>query len=469
MSMITLFHLPPVAVLSALFCLGVAPTGAAAPATSGTTATPSAATSKPLAHAPDGTTDPWIWPSEPPADCPFQKSQDLVGVAFTSKIKRYTHKGPGYADTWFPTWGGDDVLYSPFTDGATPRLDDRRDHAKSWTEPYMTGYAAMEGTDPFNLKVYSLGLMHNPAPPYKGRYPCGSLMHNGIWYYGTYCLGPDGKTMYVGSEYNWPWMGCFVGFQISKDTGLTWETVPVSPEKPLFNESGHHGQPLKFGAPHFVDFGRNMQYSPDGKAYLVAQGADADDPKPRFGNLSWISGDQVYLCRVTPAVENMNDPTKYEFFGGHDREGKAIWTSKLAQCRPLFEWNNQTGCVTMTYSAPLRKYITCVTSGWPTNFRMSSYFLESDDITGPFRLIAYLKDFGEQAYFLNLPTKFIREDGYRMTLFYSANYAKNQHGGTLKQNPPGSAYGLMVLDTVLLTKATYDEYRNNPRPAAKGF
>jgi hypothetical protein len=34
------------------------------------------------------------------------------------------------------------------------------------------------------------------------------------------------------------------------------------------------GYPVKIGAPKFVDFGKNMEHSPDGKAYLVAHGAD---------------------------------------------------------------------------------------------------------------------------------------------------------------------------------------------------
>ena len=38
---------------------------------------------------------------------------------------------------------------------------------------------------------------------------------------------------------------------------------------------------------------------------------------------------------------------------------------------------------------------------------MRSYILEADALTGPWRLVTYLKDFGEQAYFLNFPSKFI--------------------------------------------------------------
>jgi hypothetical protein len=32
----------------------------------------------------------------------------------------------------------------------------------------------------------------------------------------------------------------------------------------LFGESAKHGREVEIGSPHFVDFGRNMEYSPDG-------------------------------------------------------------------------------------------------------------------------------------------------------------------------------------------------------------
>ena len=59
------------------------------------------------------------------------------------------------------------------------------------------------------------------------------------------------------------------------------------------------GYPVKIGAPHFVDFGKNMEHSPDGNAYLVGHGAEYPDKEPRVANLSWISGDQIYLSGKT--------------------------------------------------------------------------------------------------------------------------------------------------------------------------
>jgi hypothetical protein len=276
-------------------------------------------------------------------------------------------------------------------------------------------------------------------------------MYHGIWYYGTYCLGPDGSTKYGDLVVNWPWLGPFVGFRISKDKGLTWKDCPHTPEKSLFGETGLNGYPVKIGSPHFVDFGKNMQYSPDGKAYMVAHGADIHDKMPRFWNSSWITGDQIYLLRVTPSVENINDITKWEFYAGKDQQGNAIWTSNFKDIRPLLEWNNNMGCVTITYNAPLKKYLMCVTDGGNTCSKMNTYLLESNSLTGQWKIITYMKDFGEQAYFVNIPSKFISSDGQTMWLMYSGNFATNWNNEQIKEIPTGSHYGL-VMQKIQLTK-----------------
>ncbi len=403
---------------------------------------------------------PRVWPSEESADCPFEKSKEITGIAFTGRHSDYK-----LADTWYPSWASDDRLYSPWTDGSCPRLDGSVERSNSGRGQYaQTGQAVMEGDDPLNLKIYSLGLTEASALPYEGRYPAGSLVYNGVWYYGTYCLAPHGRTRYGPTDYNWPWLGPLVGFRTSTDYGRTWKETPHTPEKPLFGETGMWGHPVKIGAPHFVDFGKNMEHSPDGMAYLVAHGATEPDAKPRFGNLSWISADQIYLLRVRPTPESINDAGQYEFFAGHDVRGQAVWSKKFDEIKPLVEWNNNAGNVTVTYNAPLKRYLMSVTDGWPTFAKMSSYILESEKLTGPWRLVTYLKDFGEQAYFLNFPSKFISKDGRTAWLCYSANFARDWNNNKILPKPPGSRYGLVLQEVKLLDRASYEEYRRNPRP-----
>ncbi len=394
--------------------------------------------------------EPFVWTSEIPEDCPFEHSEEYNAVKFLG-IKSGYH----YGDTWYPTWASNDTLYSPWTDGKTTRLDGYTDWSQSWVDPVhiTTGQGVIVGNDPLTMKAYSIGLdKSSPAAPYHGRYPCGSLIYNGVWYYGTYCLDPAGSTKYGDITVNWPWLGPFVGFRTSEDYGHNWKPCPHDPENPIFGETGINGYPVKIGAPHFVDFGKNMEYSPDGKAYLVAHGADTTDTKWRFWNDSWITGDQVYLLRVTPSVENINDASKYEFYGGKDGNGNPLWTSDFNKIKPLLEWNNNMGCVTITYNAPLKKYIMCVTDGVNTYSKMNTYLLESDSITGKWKLITYMKDFGEQAYFVNIPSKFISKDGKTAWLLYSANYWDEMNGEKIGVNPPGSHYGMVFQKIQLLNK-----------------
>jgi hypothetical protein len=394
----------------------------------------------------------YFWETGAPSDIPFESSDELVEVGFTGRYKNYTT-----ADTWYPTWADDGNLYSPYTDGA---VDDilsisDADWSKQGTENTTTGNAVIFGNDPMNLEVKSLGTEKANAAPYRGRYPCGSLIHNGIWYYGTYCLGPKSMVEDNGFPYNWPWLGPVVGFRTSEDYGKSWEDCPLSPSEPLLEESGLEGNPVKIGSPHFVDFGQNMEHSPDGKAYLVAHGASEGPEGRRFSYNSWITGDQVYLIRVDPSPETINEQSSYEYFSGYGETGKAIWTKDFEKIRPMLEWKDKMGCVTMTYNAPLKKYIMCVTDGGRTRYYMNTYILESDHAEGPWKLVRYFERFGEQSYFVNMPSKFISDDGLTMWMCYSANFGRNEFH--FEEKPDGSKYAMSLHEIRLKTGVIKDK------------
>ena len=379
-----------------------------------------------------------VWPSQPPSGCPFPPSESFTAVAFTGRQASY-----GGADTWYPSWAADGNLYSPWTDGHV-----NAHGSNSWGKNATTGFATILGDDPLHLKVVNEDTYASDPSPYTGRYPCGSLVYNGVWYYGTYCLYPSGEVTHDGIKYNWPWMGPFVGFRYSTDYGKTWTQTPCTPAKSLFGESFLHGEPVKIGAPHFVDFGRNMERSPDGCAYLVAQGA-SDGVNRRYAYDSWITADETYLLRVKPGIENMNDASKYEFFAGRDAAGKPAWSKDLAKSKPIAAWRDNMGCVTMTYDAPLKKYLMCVTDGGNTVSYFNSYILESNSITGPWKLLSYLRHFGEQGYFVNFPSKFIGGDGRTLWLCYAANFAQGWNGIRLQQRPAGSHYAMCLQEVTL--------------------
>src|SRR5262249_52987742 len=294
------------------------------------------------------------WPNQPPPGIPFAPSKAFSSVVFTGRNASYTD-----ADTWYPSWAADGDLYSPWTDGVVdgqPCLSFNQRQLGKYLfgldpdSPALTGQARIVGDDPLKLQIINLGTFAADPAPYSGRYPGGSLVHGGVWYYGTYTLedidGPCG---------NWCTLGPFVGFRTSTDGGRTWTETPHTPGMPLFDESASHSTRVRIGAPHIVDFGRDMEHSPDGKAYLVAHGASGPQ-----GWANWIAGDAIHLLRVTPSPQTMNDSAAYEYFGGHDASGQPSWTRNFADIQPLLRWDQHLGCVTATYNAPLGRYLLCV-------------------------------------------------------------------------------------------------------------
>lgn len=390
------------------------------------------------------------WPSRPPADCPFEPSTAIEGVSFTGRHREYTN-----ADCWFLSWASDGALYSTFSDGAVERTlpDGTVERVETYGQkdlrpgiPSTVGHGKVLGDDPLDLEVLPLGTLPTEVGPFPVRYPSGQLMHDGIWYVGSHCEGGSGWIASYPEPYPWPWVLPLVGFRISRDGGATWTDEPNDPRRPLFDELGfdEDGTPrfgtIRLGEPWFVDFGRNMEHSPDGKAYLLAHGSTERRGDPPLVTSSWCIGDQAYLMRVTPSPETINDPGAYEFFAGHDAEGAAQWTSDLEASRPLFEWEGRVGSAAMTYVPGLARYVVCVTDGSAGHGPYDTFLLESESITGPFRLVSYMESFGEQAYFMNIPSRFLSDDGRTAWLCYSANFS----GATvpLASRPPGSRYGM---------------------------
>jgi hypothetical protein len=389
---------------------------------------------------------PWpahVWASAVPEGCPFEPSKDIAAVAFTRNYVAYTD-----ADTWYPSWAPDGAMYSGWTDG---EIGEESVHSNG--KKARTGNARIEGDDPLRLTVTSLGSEAASPEPYGGRYPSANLVYNGIWYYGTYAVDFDLSKPEYRDQYSWAICGPVPGFRISKDSGKTWIASPLSPEKPLFPESGKAGRHVKIGTPHFVDFGQNMERSPDGKAYLVGHGVLENDPAPRIAGNSWIAGDAAYLARVTPSPQTINDPAAWEFFAGRAADGKPLWSRNFADIKPLAAWRHRMGCTTITYNAPLRKYLMCVTDGWPGVEDMNSYLLEADELTGPYRLITFMAKFGRQAYFLTFPAKFIGADGRTAWLSYSANFHKAYFGNRTVADPMGSRYAWTLQEVRLLDAA----------------
>jgi hypothetical protein len=63
-----------------------------------------------------------------------------------------------------------------------------------------------------------------------------------------------------------------------------------------------------------------------------------------------------------------------------------------------------------------------------------------------------MRAFGEEAYFVNIPSKFISDDGRTAWLCYAANFANgNPNWNThYRDIPPGGGYGMTLQEIKLL-------------------
>ena len=186
--------------------------------------------------------------------------------------------------------------------------------------------------------------------------------------------------------------------------------------------------------------------------YIIGHGASLPD-----SHLSWMQGDAVYLARVMPTIEAVNNRSQWEFYAGKNGAWNGTddkWVKgDVGKAEPLLTWNRHTGVTTMTWVPAVKKYIMCIStpSFSPyTTKQFDTYFLESDRMTGPFSLVHYMREFGPEAYFVNIPSSFMdaapkstagagpssSSMAINAFLSYSANFAYH----TNQAIPPGSGY-----------------------------
>lgn len=322
----------------------------------------------------------------------------------------------------------------------------------------------------FNLTVLSVGTVPHPPqnfpglsiPPPYGVYPSTAFAYKGLWAYGYYLLAdPSG----AGCS-NWCHMGPLLAFAISTNSGRSFSY----PGSSLWGEgsSGDAGAgagargvfeplnvsyPMRLGVPRFVDLGLDLEHSPDGRAYLVGKGCDANDGV----HCSFMTGDSAFLARTAQTMEvvaanasALNDPLAWEFWGG---EGGG-WVDSLANAHPIFAWPGAVGGITMTYNAPLQRFIAIVNLPsdriHPTDCEFDTYVLESQAMTGPFSMVSFMHALGPQMYFQHASSSGWSEDGLQGVLFSSGNW----DGACIKQgsNPPGERYGLVTTQFGLVMK-----------------
>jgi CubicO group peptidase (beta-lactamase class C family) len=310
----------------------------------------------------------------PTATAPYPASSVIATLEWAPRetIKRDA-KG---CDNWPLTWADDDHLYGAYGDanGFPPFLNRK----------LSCGLARISGgPEDFSGVNIRSDDFEEPGDGPKGRKASGLLMVDG--------------TLYV-------WLrnagNSILGW--SADHGRTWAYADWK-----FTTG--------FGAPTFLNFGRNYAGARDHYVYIYSTDSDS----------AYLPADRMVLTRVPK--ERLRDRSAYEFFVAIDAVGQPTWTADIKQRGPAFVHPSRCYRSGVTYNAALRRYLWCQVMPESTDSRGPRF-------QGGFGVYDAPKPWGPwtTAYFTNdwdvgpgdtnsFPTKWMSADGRTMHLVFSGD------------------------------------------------
>jgi CubicO group peptidase (beta-lactamase class C family) len=268
------------------------------------------------------------------------------------------------SDNWPMTWADNDALYTAYGDGRG---------FEPFIEPKLSlGLARVSGRPPAftgdNLRSETAERTGGGA---KGAKASGMIMVDGVLYMWVRNVGNSRLAWSGDHGATWQW-----GFKLTQG----------------------------FGAPTFLNFGRNYAGAPDSYVYTYSQ----DGPS------AYEAYDGIALARVPRS--RMRERDGYEFFARLDPKGRPVWTRDIAQRGHAFSYPGHCQRVDAVYSPGLSRYLLALgynhESGWgifdaPTPWGpwTSAFHTESWDVPG--------------THGYRLPSKWIGPDGRSMYLVFS--------------------------------------------------
>jgi len=182
----------------------------------------------------------------------------------------------------------------------------------------------------------------------------------------------------------------------SRDHGATWEWV-----KWRFSES--------FGAPTFLNFGRDYAGARDDYVYVYSHDSDS----------AYKPADRMVMARVPK--DKIRDRGAYEFFVRREGGG-AVWSKDIGKRGAVFENRGRCYRSGISYNAGLKRYFWCQTLYGKDDMRFSGGIgvFEAAEPWGPWRTVFYTEKWdvgpGETS---SMPTKWMSKDGRTCYLVFS--------------------------------------------------
>ncbi|MGJ5818621.1 serine hydrolase [Paludibaculum fermentans] len=298
----------------------------------------------------------------------YPPSPVIAGVQFAPK-GTILRQAPD-SDNWPLTWGDDGALYTAYGDG--------RGFAPFTEQKLSLGFARVDGTAAkFRGVNIRSATGERTGDGAKGAKASGLLMVR--------------KRLYM-------WVRNVGNAQLawSDDRGKTW-TWGFRLEQ-------------SFGAPAFLNYGRNYAGARDGYVYVYSQdGASAYD-----------SDNGVVLMRAP--VRRLTERAAWEFFAGLDSAGAPRWSSSLDARQSVFRNPRRCQRVDAVYHPVLKRYLLVAgfnhTSGWGMH--------DAPEPWGPWTTAFETEHWDiEGAHGYRLPAKWFSGDGKSLSLVYSATHGRN--------------------------------------------
>ncbi len=304
-------------------------------------------------------------------DPPYPQSGTIVKVDFAS-ASSIVRKAKG-SDNWPITWADDDNQYTTYGDGwgFEPKTKKK----------LSLGIAKIVGSPPdfrgVNIRTDSGERIGQGA---KGAKASGLLCIDGVLYMLVRNVGNSQIAWSADHGKNWKW--------------CDWKLT------------------TSFGAPTFLNFGKNYAGARDNFVYIYSHDSDS----------AYEPADRMVMARVRK--EQIRNRDVYEFFKGVDDSGKPIWTKDIHSRGAVFINPGRCYRSGISYNAglKLKRYLWCQTIYGEDDMRFKGGIgiFDAPQPWGPWTTVFYTENWdvgpGETS---SLPTKWMSDDGKTCYLLFS--------------------------------------------------
>ena len=308
------------------------------------------------------------------AAAPYSPSSVIRGIEW-APADTIIRQASG-SDNWPITWANDDNLYTAYGDGwgFEPKTKKK----------LSLGIVKIVGSPPdlrgVNIRT-DTGERIGQGP--KGAKASGMLCVDGVLYMLVRNTG--------NSQIAW-----------SRDYGKSWKWCDWK-----FTTS--------FGAPTFLNFGKNYTGARDNFVYLYSHDSDS----------AYEPAGSMVMARVDKG--QIRNQKAYEFFEGLDNSGKPIWTKDIQEMKAVFI--NPGSCYRsgISYNAGLKRYLWCQILPFSKDKRGPRFqgglgIYDAPEPWGPWTTVYYNQQWdvgpGETS---SLPTKWMSSDGRTCYLLFSGD------------------------------------------------